>query len=138
MLRILLVGHGRMGRLVESLASEYGCDVAAAVDVDSASALSSDHWSWGSIDVAIAFSFPEAVPLNVPAIARHGVNIVIGTSGWSAHERDVRTAVEQAGVGVVAAPNFSPGVVLFEAVAAKAAALFAGQRDVGAWVHEAH
>jgi 4-hydroxy-tetrahydrodipicolinate reductase len=138
MLRILLVGHGRMGRLVESLAGEYGCDVAGAVDIDSASAITGDRWSWGSIDVAIDFSFPEAVPVNVPALARQGVNIVIGTTGWSAHEKAIRDAVEQAGIGVVAAPNFSPGVVLFEAVAAKAAALFAGQQDVGAWVHESH
>ena len=36
------------------------------------------------------------------------------------------------------APNFSIGVVLFEAVVARAAALFAGQRDFGAWLHEAH
>ena len=34
-MRILLVGHGKMGRLVESLAPEYGCEVAGVVDPES-------------------------------------------------------------------------------------------------------
>ena len=40
--------------------------------------------------------------------------------------------------GVVVAPNFSVGVVLFEAVVARAAGLFAAQNAFGAFVHEAH
>ncbi len=31
-MRILLVGHGKMGRMVESLAPEYGCEVIGIVD----------------------------------------------------------------------------------------------------------
>ena len=38
----------------------------------------------------------------------------------------------------MAAPNFSPGVVLFEAMVARAAALAGGQSDFGSWLHEAH
>ena len=47
-------------------------------------------------------------------------------------------AVADAGIGVVAAPNFSVGVVLFEAIVARAAALFAAQPEFGAFLHEAH
>ena len=50
----------------------------------------------------------------------------------------MRDAIAGAGVGIVVAPNFSTGVVLFEALAAAAAALFAGQNDFGAFLHEAH
>jgi 4-hydroxy-tetrahydrodipicolinate reductase len=39
---------------------------------------------------------------------------------------------------VVAAPNFSIGVALFEEVASQAARLFAGQEQYGAWLHEIH
>ena len=35
-MRILLVGHGKMGRMIESLAREYGCEVAGVVDPQSA------------------------------------------------------------------------------------------------------
>ena len=43
-----------------------------------------------------------------------------------------------AGVGIVVAPNFSTGVVLFEALVAQAAKLFAPQAEFGAFLHEAH
>jgi 4-hydroxy-tetrahydrodipicolinate reductase len=50
----------------------------------------------------------------------------------------LRRVIAETGSGIVAAPNFSTGVVLFEALVAQAARLFAGQRDFGAWLHEAH
>ena len=63
---------------------------------------------------------------------------MIGTTGWQPHEAAIRHVVADAGSGVVAAPNFSTGVVLFEAIVARAAALLARQREFGAWLHEAH
>ena len=90
------------------------------------------------MDVAIDFTSPDAVLGNVPALARLGVNVVLGTTGWQQHEAALRAAVAEAGTGIVAAPNFSVGVVLFDAIVAHAATLFAGQQDFGAWLHEAH
>ena len=136
-MRILLVGYGRMGRMVESLAPEYGGEIAGTVDIDSASSLVQGG-NWGRVDVAIDFSFPDAVATNVAALAKRGINMVVGTTGWSAKEPEVRAAVDAAGIGVVVAPNFSTGVVLFEAIASQAAKLFASQPDFGAWLHEAH
>ena len=137
MTRILLVGHGRMGRMVESLAPEYGCEVAGIVD-RLASAEGVESGRWQGIDVAIDFSTAEAVRMNIPALARRGINIVLGTTGWGAHEAELRQAVAAAGIGIVAAPNFSAGVVLFEAIVAHAARLFAAQPEFGAFVHETH
>lgn len=138
-MRILLVGHGRMGQMVERLAPEYGGEIAGVVDIDNAWQLGEDpRPEWGAVDVAIDFSYPDAVPGNLPALARMGINVVVGTTGWGSHEAALRQVVEDRGIGVVVAPNFSIGVVLFEAVVARAAALFAGQRDFGAWLHEAH
>ena len=138
-MRILLVGHGRMGRLVGDLAREYGCDVAGIIDPLSASHSGGpEEDRWRDVEVAIDFSLPEAVAANVPALARRGINIVIGTTGWQKDEPAIRAAIAEAGVGVVAAPNFSTGVVLFEAIIARAATLVAEQTDFGAWLHEAH
>src|SRR2546425_7201115 len=121
-MRILLVGHGRMGRLVGDLAPEYGCEVVGVIDPQSPlHGGGPEQERWRGVDVAIDFSFPDAVRTNVPALARHGINIVIGTTGWDADLPAVRRAVADAGVGVVAAPNFSTGVVLFEAMVAHAA-----------------
>jgi len=140
MTRILLVGYGRMGKLVESLAGEYGCEVAGIVDpLIGKDGVDSDRWKGvPAIDVAVDFSAPDAVMTNVPTLARRGFNVVVGTTGWGAHEPELRRVIDAAGVGIVAAPNFSTGVVVFEAIAAHAAKLLAPQNDFGAFLHEAH
>jgi 4-hydroxy-tetrahydrodipicolinate reductase len=138
-MRILLVGHGKMGRLIESLAPEHGATVAGVVDPESqAHGGAIDDPRWTDVDVAIDFTAPEAVVRNVTALANRRINIVLGTTGWKQHEALLRQAVADAGIGIVAAPNFSAGVVLFEAVVAAAARLFAGAEPFGAFLHEAH
>jgi 4-hydroxy-tetrahydrodipicolinate reductase len=133
-MRALIVGYGRMGKLVESLCPDYGFDVAGTVDI--AEAAASD--AWPAAEVAIDFSVADAVPGNVRRLAERGVNVVIGTTGWAAHEADVRRIVERTGIGVVAAPNFALGVNLFAALTERAAELFGPQSTFGAWIHEAH
>jgi 4-hydroxy-tetrahydrodipicolinate reductase len=137
--RIVLVGYGKMGRLVGELAAQYDCEVAGVIDpaVSSHSAGIDDE-RWNTVDVAIDFTSPDAVISNVPALAARGINVVLGTTGWQRHESELRRAVADAGTGIVAAPNFSTGVVLFEAIVAQAARLFARQDEYGAWLHEAH
>ena len=138
-MRIVLVGHGKMGRMVESLASEYGCEVAGVIDPQSsAHGGGPTDPKWSGVDVAIDFSTPSAVVDNVTSLARRNINLVVGTTGWTEHESSVRRVVEEAGAGIVVAPNFSTGVVLFEAIATYAAKLFAAQADFSAFVHEAH
>ena len=138
-MRILLVGHGRMGRLVSTLAPEYGCEVAGIIDSRSAAGPAGPASPrWSDVEVAIDFSSSSAVAANVSAFARRGINIVVGTTGWQKDEPTVRAVVEEAQVGIVAAPNFSTGVTILEAVVGRAAALLTGRADFDAWVHEAH
>jgi 4-hydroxy-tetrahydrodipicolinate reductase len=138
-MRILLVGHGKMGQLVGSLAGEYGCVVAGIIDPRSESGRDGpDSERWHGVDVAIDFSSPDAVAANVPVLAKRGISVVIGTTGWEKDAGAVRQAVAGTTAGIVAAPNFSTGVILFEAIVAHAAALVGKQGDFGAWLHEAH
>lgn len=135
--RILIVGYGRMGRLVEKLAPECGCVVNGVLDIDSnAGGNALRDGAWRDIDVAIDFTTPDAVAQNLQRYAALGLNAVVGTTGWTA-QRDVLRS-ECAGIGVVAAANFSVGAVLFEAIAAAAAARFREQPAFGAWIHEIH
>jgi 4-hydroxy-tetrahydrodipicolinate reductase len=137
--RILVVGYGRMGRLVERLAPEHDCEVAGVLDVDlNASGEGLQDGAWGGVDVAIDFTTPQAVVGNLARYAALGLNVVVGTTGWNAERDAVRARCEQAGIGVVAAPNFSIGAVLFEAVAGHAAGLLQAQPAFGAWLHEVH
>jgi 4-hydroxy-tetrahydrodipicolinate reductase len=137
--RILLVGHGKMGQLVSELSKQYGCDVAGVIDpLSPLHGGGADDDRWRGVDVAIDFSTADSVMTNLPLLARRGINLVVGTTGWSAHEASLRSVVAEAGVGIVVAPNFSTGVVLFEAIVAQAAKLFAPQDEFGAFLHEAH
>jgi 4-hydroxy-tetrahydrodipicolinate reductase len=97
-----------------------------------------DDDRWRGVDVAIDFSTGDSVMTNLPVLARRGINLVVGTTGWSAQESSLRQVVAEAGAGIVVAPNFSTGVVLFEAIVAQAAKLFAPQEEFGAFLHEAH
>jgi 4-hydroxy-tetrahydrodipicolinate reductase len=138
-MHILLVGHGKMGRIVEALAGEYGCDVAGVLDpLSPRHGGGPDADAWRGVDVAIDFTTPDSVMQNAPVLARRGINLVIGTTGWSAHEAELRQVITAAGSGIVVAPNFSTGVVLFEAAVAYAAKLFAPHQEFGAFLHEAH
>ena len=132
--RLLIVGYGRMGRLVESLAGEYGFTVAGRVDVDNAD----NPGEWPAADVAIDFSTASAVAANTHILAERGTNLVIGTTGWQEHEAEVRAALGSHSIGVVAAPNFALGVNIFLAITARAAELMAKRPEFGAWIHELH
>jgi 4-hydroxy-tetrahydrodipicolinate reductase len=134
--RILIVGHGRMGRLVEQHAAGHGCDVAAIAEVDRP--IRDVVRTAGRVDVAIDFSQPDAVGANVAALAPLGINIVIGTTGWQVEEPRLRRLVAEAGIGVLAAANFSLGMHVFALVVEEAARRFAGLDGVGAWIHETH
>jgi len=128
-----------MGRLVGSLAAEYGCDVAGIIDPQvSEGREGPDSDRWRDVDVAIDFSSPDAVAANLETLAKRGINIVVGTTGWHKDEPSVRQAAADARIGVVAAPNFSTGMVLFEEIIAQAASLFAPLGEFGVWLHEAH
>jgi 4-hydroxy-tetrahydrodipicolinate reductase len=129
--RLLLIGHGRMGRSVETLAPEYGFTVGGTIDEHTDPAA-----EWPAADVAIDFSVADAVPANVARLARLGTPIVIGTTGWHGKESEVRDSAT--GIGVVAAPNFAIGVNLFLAVTARLGRLMAQQPAFGAWIHELH
>jgi 4-hydroxy-tetrahydrodipicolinate reductase len=136
-MRLLIIGYGRMGRLIESLSPAYGFEIAGILDIDNnagASALASPP----AADVAIEFSTAEATVQNLPLLARHGINIVVGTTGWNAHEPELRRIVAETQVGVVAASNFSLGANLFQGIVEYAAKQFARQADYGAWIYEAH
>jgi len=133
-LRVLIVGHGRMGRLVESLAPDAGVDIAGRVDIDNADRPE----DWPPADVAIDFSTAAAVPANARRLAARGTHLVIGTTGWQDQEESVRREVAAYPIGVVSAPNFALGVNLFVALAARAAELLADRPEYGAWIHELH
>ena len=135
--RLVLIGYGRMGKLVEQHAPARGCEIAGALT--SASAPDQlESRDFGRVDVAIDFSVAPAVKGNLERMATRGWNVVIGTTGWQGDEAICRAIVERSGIGVLAAANFSIGMNVFRLVAEEAARRFVRVGDVGAWIHELH
>ena len=137
--RAAIVGYGKMGRLIEELAPEFGFAVALKLDEFNNSnfeGLTAENFR--GIDVAIDFSIPSAVPRNAEGIAALGVNLVIGTTGWTEHMTAVKAAIEQRGTGAVWSPNYSVGVNAFFRLVKEAARLLKDQPEYGAWAWELH
>ncbi len=126
-----------MGRLVERLAPDYGCEIAGVVTEKSGPRAIADG-AFGGVDVAIDFSLAGAVPVTLPQLAERGISAVIGTTGWAACEPAMKEVVARTGIGVLAAANFSLGVSLFRRTVADAARRFAAHPEFGAWLHELH
>jgi 4-hydroxy-tetrahydrodipicolinate reductase len=136
---LAIVGYGKMGKLVEQLAPEYGFTVALKLDEFNNTAfegLTAENFR--GVDVAIDFSIPSAVPRNVEGIAALGVNMVIGTTGWLEHMEAVQAAVARHDIGLVWSPNYSVGVNAFFHLVSEAARLLATQPEYGAWAWEIH
>jgi 4-hydroxy-tetrahydrodipicolinate reductase len=138
-MRLIVVGNGRMGRLVVEHAPAYGFDVASVLDRaanDGGAGATAERCR--GVDVAVDFSTAETTLATAPRLARLGVPVVIGTTGWQAHEAEVRAAVAEAGVGAVVASNFSLGANVLGALVEAAGRLLRDAESWGAFIHEAH
>lgn len=129
-MRLLIVGYGKMGQLVDQMAAEQGLDVVGRVD--------EGRDEWAPADVAIDFTTAEALARNFPKYLTQRLPVVIGTTGWSSQAAQFRADAERAGLGVVASANFSVGVNIFQLVVIEAARLMRQQTQYGAWIHELH
>ena len=138
-MRLLIVGHGKMGRLIERLAPDYGFEVAGILEIDSnAQGDGVTPERCREVDVAVDFSTAEATLATAPRLAAAGVNLVVGTTGWQDGEAEIREAVSRSGVGAVVAANFSLGANLMNALVSEMGRLLADKETYGAWIHEAH
>jgi 4-hydroxy-tetrahydrodipicolinate reductase len=136
---IAIVGYGKMGRLIDRLATERGVDVALKLDEhNNANFEGITAENFKGIDAAIDFSIPATVVGNIERIAALGVNIVVGTTGWHAKMPHIRQVVEQSGIGLVWSPNFSIGVSAFFKIVSAAAKLIAEEPEYEAWAWEVH
>jgi 4-hydroxy-tetrahydrodipicolinate reductase len=129
-MKLLIVGYGKMGRMVEELAPGQGFEVVGRVDVGR------DEWT--TADVAIDFTTAEAVEANFQKYVDRSMRVVIGTTGWGRVSRALQAAAVSSGLGVVASANFSIGANLFQILVEDAAGLMKAQPQFGAWIHEAH
>jgi 4-hydroxy-tetrahydrodipicolinate reductase len=136
---LAIVGYGKMGRLIEQLAPEYGFEVRAKFNSrENSCGRALAHKTLRGIDIAVEFTTPEAAPINLRKLAALGVNTVCGTTGWYEHLPEVHEAVLAAGTALVYSVNFSVGVNVFIQAVARAASFFAKYPEYEAWGWEIH
>jgi 4-hydroxy-tetrahydrodipicolinate reductase len=136
---LAIVGYGKMGKLIERLAPEYGFEVRARFSgANNSSAQGLSHETLRGSDVAVEFTTPEAAPANIRRLAVLGVRSVVGTTGWFEHLPAAREAVVNGSSGLVWAANFSVGMNVFMKAVTQAAALFAKHPEYEAWGWEIH
>lgn len=118
--RVALIGMGRMGRALDALAPERGCEVVARLDAaDIGGGLTVDLLA--GAQCAIDFSLPSVAVENAIACVALGCPPVVGTTGWDAERPRLEAAVQQHRCAALWSPNFSVGVQLFLAMAEEAA-----------------
>ena len=125
-MRMLVLGHGKTGRLVAEIAAEHGHSVHVldAKENRAASALTPPFVA--GFDAVIDFTTPEAAVQNMRACLATGAHMVVGTTGWYGRLADMRSLAERRGAGLLYGTNFSAGVQAILETAAKLAASLHG------------
>ena len=139
-LKIAIVGYGKMGHAVEALAGRHDVEVASIIDPSDkdASHDSITKESLSGADVAIDFTSAASALGNIEAVAALGKCIVIGTTGWYDSLPKAREIVDNKGTGIVYSPNFSIGVNVFFRIVKDASALFDKFPGYDPFVYEMH
>jgi len=113
MLRLAVVGYGKMGHEVEAMALERGHEVILRIDRENAHELTPERLQFA--DVAIEFSSPQSAKANVEACLNAGVPVVCGTTGWVNELEELTKRVRAGGGTLFYASNYSVGVnVMFK------------------------
>jgi len=118
-MRYALVGYGRMGRAIESVAASRGHELVAVIDPAIQAPLAASRIGIATLrgaEVAFEFSTPGSAEGNVAALLGAGLAVVCGTTGWALSSPRVARALARSRGRLLVAPNFSGGMSLFARV----------------------
>src|SRR5689334_16578316 len=101
-MKLALLGYGKMGRMVEQAAVREGIDVACVIDP-----IFGSRGELSDADVCVDFTEPSAVIDNIKAAAAARVSMVVGTTGWYDRLEEAKLLVEESRIGFVYGSNFS-------------------------------
>jgi len=95
-MRIALIGYGKLGHMIESVALERGHEIVGIIDPtlnigDCPSVIDFDSEEFRSADVAIEFTTPVTAKENVLRAWEQGVPVVCGSTGWKPEELKVES-----------------------------------------------
>ena len=133
-MNILLIGYGKMGKMIEDIALLRNHNIAYVIDKE-------EDWNnldVKEIDVAIDFSSPYTVVDNIVACFNRNIPIVVGTTGWYGRLNEFRDLANQEQKGLFVASNFSIGMSIFNKINEQLAILMNAQPSYDVSIEEIH
>ncbi|MGZ8391434.1 MAG: 4-hydroxy-tetrahydrodipicolinate reductase [Gemmatimonadales bacterium] len=138
-MKIAIIGDGRMGKAVASLAIGRGHSIQTVVDSsDNVAGRALTRERLTGADVAIEFTRPEAVVPNLERLIELGIPTVTGTTGWSDALPRITRLIEARNGALLHAANFSIGVHFFLRAARELARSFSGRPEFLSSIREVH
>ena len=116
-MKIALIGYGKMGNIIESIALERGHDIVCIIDQNNLDEFESK--AFASADVAIEFTTPQTAEANILRAWAAGVPVVCGTTGWKIEEfriKNFELRTKNSDRGLMWSSNYSIGVNLLFAL----------------------
>lgn len=135
-MKLALIGYGKMGKAIESIAINRGHEIVIRIDRTDPSAWQNP--SFKEADVAIEFTGPESAPANLKKCFDIGLPVVCGSTGWQGHWEEIIKNCQQTNGSLLYASNFSVGVNIFFAINEKLAKLMAMQPSYEISIEEIH
>ena len=106
-MRIALVGYGRMGKIIDEIATKRGHEIVARLkETPTAENLNNP-------DVVIEFSLPEVAFDNIKSCLENKIPVICGTTGWLERKSEIENIAVQNETAFLYGSNFSLGVNLF-------------------------
>ncbi len=122
-IKIALIGYGKMGKEIDTLCQNSKDFEVVSISLKNKSE-KLDLKGIAKADIAIDFTSRDVVLKNIEEVAKLGVNMVVGTTGWYEDIDKVKKIVEKNKIGLIYSPNFSVGVNVFFKMMDEAAKLF--------------
>lgn len=111
-MKVILVGYGKMGQMIEAIINESNEHEVARISCrDENDPLTLE--SLQGMDVAIDFSHGSLMEKHIGLYSKAKVSAIIGTTGWNTYDTALADMVEDAEITVIVGSNFSLGVQSF-------------------------
>lgn len=135
-MNIALLGYGKMGKIIEKIATDRKHNIVLKIDQDNQHELTAENLK--KADAVIEFTTPASVLSNIQHCFDAGVPIVVGTTGWYEHLAQVKQNCTETGSTLLYASNFSVGVNIFFHINRKLAKLMNNYPYYDVQVEEIH
>jgi 4-hydroxy-tetrahydrodipicolinate reductase len=135
-MNIALLGYGKMGKIIEKIASDRKHNIVLKIDHDNQHELTAENLK--KADAVIEFTTPASVLNNIEHCFDAGVPVVVGTTGWYEHMPQVKQKCIEADSTLLYASNFSVGVNIFFHINKKLAKLMNNYPYYDVQVEEIH